>query len=217
MGLVKVFGKSSPVHVNRLIDLGYRQIACADIILLNKIDLVTQPKVDSTEDLLHKVNPVAQVFRTIKGQIDLKHVMGIGAYTSPPPLQHKKHETIGGHNHGETEHSTHYELRGITSLQVACPVLTSTRLEKLDEWIRTVLWERHLPNGSHDIDVEVLRCKGLFTTESGEQLVLQGVRNLYEITQLDGGVVGVPDEGKIVLIGKGLGAEVRRSLELVLK
>jgi G3E family GTPase len=142
--------------------------------------------------------------------------MGIGAYSSPP-RRHQKHESNGEDSHGETNHSTHYELRGISSLQVACPVLTSTKLEKLDEWIRTVLWERHLPAGSHDIGVEVLRCKGLFTMESGEQHVLQGVRNLYEITKVDDGVVGVPEEGKIVLIGKGLGAEVRHSLELVLK
>lgn len=219
MGLAKVFGSSSPDLVNRFTNLGDRQIACADVILLNKIDLVSSSKVNATEELLHNLNPAAQVFRTIKGQIDLRHVMGIGAYNSPPSLRHQKYRRDGGHDRGEpdSEHSNHYELRGISSLQVGCPVLTPPGLEKLDTWIRTVLWERHLPDRSHKNDVEVLRCKGLFTMESGEQLVLQGVRNLYEITRVDSGVMGVPDEGKIVLIGKGLGEEVRRSLELVFK
>lgn len=40
-------------------------------------------------------------------------------------------------------------------------------------------------------------------------------RNLYEITVVDGTEMGVPEEGKLVLIGKGLDATVRASLEAV--
>ena len=140
--------------------------------------------------------------------------MGIGAYASAPRFEMEKHDdsSDGGRHH----HSTHYELRGISSLQVTCPVLTTHHLQKLDEWIRTVLWENHLPEAQAS-ELQVLRCKGLFSTETGQQLVLQGVRNMYEICDANSEVVGIPDEGKVVLIGKGLNDHVRCSLEGVFK
>jgi hypothetical protein len=82
--------------------------------------------------------------------------------------------------------------------------------------VRTVLWEQRLPG---DVDapaspLTVLRCKGLFVLDSGAQYVLQGVRNMYDIAEA-GDALGVPDAGKLVLIGTGLDARVRESLERV--
>jgi G3E family GTPase len=194
------------------------------VILLNKVDLVPEPQILSTEELLYKLNPAVPVYRTIQGQVDLALVMGIMAYTSPPSLQKvipAPHDHDRQHDHDIAEdsphnHPTHYETRGISSLQVTCPVLSPSHLERLDQWIRTVLWENHLPHGDHEL--RVLRCKGLFTMQSGERYVLQGVQNLYEISQVDEGhVTGVPEPGKLVLIGKALDDAVRRSLEDILK
>jgi G3E family GTPase len=197
-------------------------VACADVILLNKVDLAVEPQVVSTEELLHKVNPAVPVYRTIQGEVDLALVMGIMAYMSPPSIQKPsqvtrdhdhQHDTIEDSPH---DHPKHYESRGISSLQVTCPLLSPLHLERLDEWIRTVLWENHLPPGHvADHELLVLRCKGLFSMQSGEQYVLQGVQNLYEISQVNGDVTGVPAPGKLVLIGKGLTDNVRRSLEEV--
>ena len=140
--------------------------------------------------------------------------MGIAAYQSAPQLQrnysvHDHH--VNDRHDGST---THYESRRISSLQVPCPVLSAENLEKLDEWIRTVLWENRLPKGPHNgQDLQVLRCKGLFTVASGERYVLQGVQNLYEISRMDAkDATGVPESGKLVLIGKGLDESVRWSL-----
>ncbi|KAI0356428.1 cobW-domain-containing protein [Trametes cingulata] len=207
-----------------------RQIAAADVILLNKVDLVTPAEADATEEIIRGVNPAASVYRTIRGEIDLKYLMGIDAYASRQLLNETRraaatqchdghsHEHDNDHAHGH-EHDrapTHYELRGISSLQIDCPKLDAAQLDKLDEWIRTVLWERQLPNrpsgGSGPI--EVLRCKGIFVTTDGQLQVLQGVRNLYEISPVEKGEeeMGLPDTGKLVLIGKGLHEDVRRSL-----
>jgi G3E family GTPase len=156
--------------------------------------------------MLHKLNPAAPILRSIRGQVDLKHIIGIGAYSSSK-LEIRDHDDPHGSDCG----STHYEVRGISSLRVACPVLTLRGLEKLDEWIRTVLWENRLPEDV-GAELQVLRCKGVFNMETGQKYVLQGVRNLYEISEVEGEVVGIADEGKLVLIGKGLTEQVRRSL-----
>ncbi|KAI0632194.1 cobW-domain-containing protein [Trametes polyzona] len=196
-----------------------RQIAAADVILLNKVDLVPPAEVDATEAVIRGVNPAASVYRTIRGEIDLGLIMGVDAYASRQLLHETRKAAVkqcsGGHDHTPT----HYELRGISSLQIDCPPLTASQLEKLDEWIRTVLWEKQLPNRPPDSTgtIDVLRCKGIFVTDDGQLHVLQGVRSLYEIAPVekggeDGEELGLPDTGKLVLIGKGLNEDVRQSV-----
>ncbi|KAK2459672.1 hypothetical protein APHAL10511_008317 [Amanita phalloides] len=233
-----VFGKQQmdEDHSTDSLKIGesLRQIAGSDVILLNKVDLVSSDTLAETEQLIRKVNPVAPLHHTVRGEIDLKHIFGISAYAPAPQLRDQMLMTSSSsqgqdhhsndHKHDETPakhgaEATHYELRGISSLQVTFPVLTRYQLERLDEWIRTVLWESQLPTSNEQLEIQVLRCKGVFTLDTGEQYVLQGVRSMYELEKLDGivnDVLGVPDPGKIVLIGKNLSNTVRKSLEDVL-
>jgi hypothetical protein len=94
--------------------------------------------------------------------------------------------------------------------------LSRPQLDALDEWVRTVLWEQRLPGDAaqEPAQLTVLRCKGLFVLDSSAQYVLQGVRNMYEIAEA-GDALGLPDAGKLVLIGTGLDVRVRESLESV--
>ncbi|KAF7365375.1 hypothetical protein MVEN_00409800 [Mycena venus] len=199
-----------------------RQIAGADILLLNKTDLASPESVTSTATLLRGVNPAAPIYRTVRAEIDVGKLLGVHAYAAPPafppPREHQHdHEHDRQHEHEHAPEPTHYELRGISSLLVAVPVLSRAQLDALDEWVRTVLWEQRLPG---DVDAQaqeppqltILRCKGLFVLDSGAQFVLQGVRSMYDIAEAVD-ALGVPDAGKLVLIGTGLDARVRESLE----
>lgn len=202
-----------------------RQIAGADVVLVNKTDLVSTEKVEDLERLIGQINPVATIHRTVQSTIDLKHIMGIDAYTSKAASLARqtlgRNSTESGDCHDDTcqdehhSHLHHYELRGISSLQVSVPTLTQEAFDHLDEWIRTLLWENRLPEEtSTSADKQVLRCKGIFQTDSGSTYVLQGVRSIYEISQADdiNPDIGVPDSGKLIFIGKGLDAKVRSSL-----
>lgn len=152
-------------------------------------------------------------------QIDLKYVIGINALSANPTVlatsgsEAHLHDSDCEHDHDHGKITHH----GITSMQVLCGRLSPAQVQRLDEWIRTVLWEGHLPTGlnSHNENhvVEVLRCKGTFATQDGEQYVLQGVRSMYEMTQIEGkSDLGLPDEGKLVFIGKGLDETARANL-----
>lgn len=200
-----------------------RQIAGSDVIILNKADLVNPGALMQTEELIRVVNPAAPIHRTIRADVNLELIMGISAYTSPPQIQPRttamehNHENCEDGTHNHAREPTHYELRGISSLQVSCPLLSQASLDRLDEWIRSVLWENRLPGTAENHNLQVLRCKGLVTMESGEQFVLQGVRSMYEMVKVGEQVdMGVPEPGKIVLIGKGLDDTVRHSLEHIL-
>jgi len=221
-----VFGKQQMEvdHVQEGIGESLRQIAAADVILLNKTDLVSAANLQATEDLLSKINPTVTIHRTVRADIDIKHVLNIRAYASRA-LSHVDTPPSGDHDHASHDHesaddkaSTHYQIRGITSLRVTCPVLSPEQMERLEEWIRTVLWECQLPGDSvhpHEKSLEVLRCKGMLSIQSGQTFVLQGVRNLYELEPLGKDDVGLPEHGKLVFIGKGLDDLVRKSLESI--
>lgn len=204
-----------------------RQIAGADVVILNKVDLApTKEHLLSTERLIRQVNPAASVHQTVRGNIDLGLVIGIGAYAARTglagddtlaPAEPHDHD----HDHGgdACDCATHYQVRGISSLLVPCPVLNKTKLAALDEWIRTVLWEQRLP-GPHTNDgtpLEILRCKGILSLDSGEQYVLQGVREMYDLSRVDVGQGVTPAEGKLVFIGKGLDEATRANLQAVLR
>jgi len=190
---------------------------------------VSAADLQATEDLLSKINPAVTVHRTVRADIDLKHVLNMRAYTSPlalsyagmTPSRSGDHDhTSHDHKEAHDGHGTHYEMRGISSLRVSCGVLSLEQQERLEEWIRTVLWESQLPEYSgdtHGRPLEVLRCKGMFGTQSGQTFVLQGVRNLYEFGPLVGNGVGLPEHGKLVFIGKGLDDAVRKSLEKIVQ
>ncbi|KAG2145894.1 CobW domain-containing protein [Suillus clintonianus] len=220
-----VFGQQQMEEDHSVDGIGesLRQIACSDVILLNKVDLASEEQLRSTEELIQRVNPSAPIHRTIRGQIDLAYIMNINAYAGGTKgLRSTQHQHGDDDSHDHVEPATsakHYELRGISSLQVAVPTLTRRRLEELDEWIRTVLWDNRIPDDVSQTalsELKVLRCKGLFVMESGEQYVLQGVQNMYDLSVVEGDVTGIPDSGKLVLIGKGLDESVRQSLNRLL-
>jgi G3E family GTPase len=226
-----------------------RQIACADLILLNKVDLVPESEIVSVEETIRGINPVAPIHRTINAQIDPKVVIGIGAYHSLPPQlfdsipgpsvvhtiadpkdhqEHREfeHEHTYQSDHNEVDHSDHahhhYTAKGISSLQISCPPLDSpARLNKLDEWIRTLLWENRLldhtkvENEGDPSSLQILRCKGIFRMHSGEEYVLQGVRNIYDLHEAGFNNGASSEMGKVVFIGKGLDENVKQSFQAI--
>jgi len=216
-----VFGEQQMSEDTSEEDIGtsLRQIACADVILLNKTDITTEVQLTRIEKMIQACNASAPIHRTVKGDVDLKHVVGINAYKGKPfadlihGVLHRDHD----HMHDDEHHHASPHIN-VTSIQVDTPVMTQEKAQKLDEWIRTVLWEGRLPGDANNDakNLEVLRCKGVYCLDNGEVYVLQGVRSMYEITAIQSGteedVTGVTEVGKLVFIGKGLGEEMRRSL-----
>ena len=98
----------------------------------------------------------------------------------------------------------------ISTITLTFPRLYPSTLAALEDWLRSILWESVLPL-PHSTPVQlpfsVHRTKGRIpTTGSGVKMV-QGVREVFEITDLVVGKEassGQNEEGKLVLIGRGL-------------
>src|SRR4051812_35333878 len=56
------------------------QVAFADVILLNKIDLVTPVELDAVEARIRALNRFAKVHRTTKADLSVEHVLNVGAF-----------------------------------------------------------------------------------------------------------------------------------------
>ena len=147
---------------------------------------------------MRQINPTTPIFRTTKGNIDLSKILKLNAYTTST-FSHRFPSTEPAHDHPLEADEPHDHFGGITSVVIPLPVLGPSQVLRFDEWLRTLLWENALL-GDTDLarKIEVIRCKGLYTTVSGQTFLIQGVRTLYEVTLADEKTVGA---GKLVLIG----------------
>lgn len=90
------------------------------------------------------------------------------------------------------------------------PLLTEDQLAKVDGWLRSVLWDGHVPGIEARTDgppLEIHRLKARLTFHSGAVKMVQGVREVFDM--FDGEKVTIdettpPQPGKVVLIGRGV-------------
>lgn len=61
-------------------DEAQKQIAFADVILLNKTDLVTEAELKSLEARIRHVNAVAKIFRTQNAEVPIEAVVSVGGF-----------------------------------------------------------------------------------------------------------------------------------------
>ena len=68
-------------------DEAKEQVAFADVILLNKIDLVPPGEVDKLEARIRQMNPAAKIFRTQHAQVDVKKILNLGGFNLQRALE----------------------------------------------------------------------------------------------------------------------------------
>jgi G3E family GTPase len=68
-------------------DEAKEQVAFADVILLNKIDLVPAAEVDRLEARIRRINPAARIYRTKDAAIDIERVLNIGGFNLERALE----------------------------------------------------------------------------------------------------------------------------------
>jgi G3E family GTPase len=81
------------------------QLQCADIVLLNKVDLVDKKKIEEVKKGIRKHVPDAQIIETVKGQTNLKLLLGVGKFNPDKQLEWKRKEHDHAHNTGMETYS----------------------------------------------------------------------------------------------------------------
>jgi len=199
------------------------QVAYADVIVLNKADLVeTEEEMKRIRETLETVNADAKLVVSERSKVDLSEVLDQKSYKGNVKSRLMKETTTttkrffakgakdlamrieesskSSNNSNSISSSKHDET-------IATVCLTAKGFvdkEKFENWIEDLLWEkRNEPNGA-----DVLRCKGILKCKRGSDeppLILQGVRDVYEITDgFDGLKLQEDGLSKVVLIGRRL-------------
>lgn len=93
-----------------LVDLLTDQVEFANIILINKTDLVTPTQAAQLEEILHRLNPDAQIIRIQQGQVDPARLLNTGLFDFA-----KAQQAPGWYKELQGEHIPETEEYGIGS------------------------------------------------------------------------------------------------------
>ena len=138
------------------------QIAFADVILLNKIDLVSSAEVARLQTLIARMNPTARIVPTRNCEIEIADLLNLGAFDLDRILE------IEPGFLGEDEHE-HDEAVVSVSMSLDKP-LDSNRARA---WVSSI---------ASDLGQDILRWKGiLHIAGQDRRLVFQGVHMLLDV------------------------------------
>ncbi len=166
------------------------QVAFADIILLNKTDLVSADDLAGVEAKIRSLNKFCEIHRTVQADIDLDKVLARGAFDLQRLLSIEP-----GFMDEDPEDHEHDESIISVSLKSGQPVAA----DKFSEWMRSFIMER---------GVDVLRTKGILALHGHEKrYVFQGVHMVMDSDWGPPWKAGEPRESRLVVIGRNLDSE----------
>jgi G3E family GTPase len=161
------------------------QVAFADIVLLNKIDLVSPEEAARVEARIRSINPMARLHKTDHCVMPVTELLDRGAFDLNRILE------IEPNFLGEDDHEHDNSITSV-SLRAARPLDP----DKFNIWISDLLRIR---------GVDILRSKGILDFKnSPNRFVFQGVHMLMEGAPGKPWQAGETRESKFVLIGRGL-------------
>ena len=195
------------------------QIAFADVILINKTDLVSADELDEVEARIRGINPYAKVHKTERAQIPLSEVLGRNAFDldrildiEPEFLEGDGHDH--DHDHGRDHDDHHHEahhggLKHYHDEEMQSVSLRSDRPldpDKFFPWVQDLV-QKEGPN--------ILRCKGILAfKDDDERFVFQGVHMILDGDHQRPWNKGEKRDSRIIFIGRNLPEEkIRQEFE----
>jgi G3E family GTPase len=182
------------------------QIGFADVILLNKTDLVSPQDLADVEARIRKMNPMAKLYPTKTSQIEIGKVLDVGGFDlkralalepdflKPTEEEHDhEHEGEEGHAHHEHEEHDHHHDEDITSVGITLPGDLDEK--KLGAWLGDLLRTK---------GQDIFRMKGVLAVKGRDQrFVFQGVHMLMD-GQPDRPWGAEPRRNALIFIGRNL-------------
>lgn len=179
-------------------DLALQQAAMADVILLNKVDLVDETTIARLERRLRRANILAPIYRCKYTRVALSKLLHVGLYNHVPPWSQLA-PVLQARSISLAQEESVDKIRSV--------VLSEKRpmdKDKVNAWIQNLFVNR---------GIKILRSKGfLYFAGSDHRFVFQAVRKTFHSTS---DRLWLPEEERasvIVLIGEGLDDE--RELQL---
>jgi G3E family GTPase len=183
------------------------QIAFADVILLNKTDLVAPDELGELEARIRGINPYAKLHKTERCKIALPEVLGRNAFDLDRILEiapaflgsHHHHDHDHDHDHDHAHHHHDGGLKHYHDEEMQSVSLKSDKPldpDKFFPWIQDLV-QTEGPN--------ILRCKGILSfKDDDERFVFQGVHMILDGDHQRPWQQGEKRESRIIFIGRKL-------------
>ncbi|NER45471.1 MAG: GTP-binding protein [Symploca sp. SIO1A3] len=176
-------------------DEAQEQIAFADVILLNKTDLVRPEELDELESKIKAMNGMAKIYRTQNSELSMDALLGVQAFNLDRALEiDPEFLNEDAHQHDETVKSFAIVESGELDEQ------------KLNDWLSNLLQTK---------GVDIFRMKGILNV-AGEsnRFVFQGVHMLFDGKPDRPWKEGETRKNELVFIGRNLDeAQLRKDFK----
>lgn len=166
-------------------DEAQEQIAFADVILLNKTDLVLPEQLDELERRIRSMNALCKIYRTRNAELEMDALLGVRAFDLKRALEiDPEFLNENAHEHDETVGSVALVESGELDLQ------------KLNDWLSYLLQTQ---------GTDIFRMKGILNI-AGEnrRFVFQGVHMLFDATRDRPWKKSETRKNELVFIGRNL-------------
>ena len=163
------------------------QIALADVVLLNKIDLVDKKTLEESLERVKTINSSAQLYETSYGNVELDKILDLHAYDTGA-LTFNRSSNVKGHLASSITTCTFY-FDGILNE------------DDLDRVLENILWTND-ETDSGDNKQRILRLKGIVNLDidSSASYQIQAVYDIFDKYKLP----NREDTNKIIVIGHHL-------------
>jgi G3E family GTPase len=158
------------------------QIAFADVILINKTDLVSAAELSEVEARIRAINPYARLHKTERAKIPLHEVLERNAFDldrildiEPAFLEAEEPDHDHHHEHGHDHKQHHGGLKPYHDEEMQSISFKSDKpldADKFFPWVEDLV-QKEGPN--------ILRCKGILSFKGDdERFVFQGVHMILD-------------------------------------
>ena len=162
------------------------QIAFADVVLLNKTDLVDAGDLEGVETRIRKINPYTKIIRTAHCEAPLDNILGLDAFSLDRVLEVEPDFLESDHDHEHDDDVNSVSFVSETPLD----------LDKFEAWFGNLL-------RTHGQDI--LRSKGIIEFLGvDERYVFQGVHMLMDASPMGNWPEGKSRSSRMVFIGRNL-------------
>ena len=162
------------------------QLAFADIVILNKSDLVTAQELKAVEARIRKINPTATIKQSIRCDVPLDEILNRNAFDLDRVLEFEPEFLDGAHEH---EHDAH-----VTSFSLVTEMPLDPR--KFLPWVQMI---------TQRLGADILRMKGILAFRGDEdRFVVQAVHMLLDGDHQRPWKDGETRISRLVFIGRNL-------------
>ncbi|XP_019645792.1 PREDICTED: COBW domain-containing protein 1-like isoform X1 [Branchiostoma belcheri] len=181
-----------------------RQVAMADVILVNKVDLVSAPELSRVQEEIRSINSVAKLLETHKSRTELAALLDLHAFEGNSDRCDRDvfAATVSPHTDSRTSEHSHHLDQSVSTVTVE--LSGDMDRDMFENFLQDLLWEKSIKNTKGET-MDILRLKGLLSLrDCPRRCLLQAVHELYDLEETSAWPESETRINRLVFIGRNL-------------